>query len=54
MYLIFFKAYKQEGYLMEAVSKNNITGIEQNKSSLLRYAQDGLEKLKSYKSFPGR
>lgn len=53
IYLIFFKPYKQENYLIEAVSKNNITGIEQNKSSLLRYAQEGLEKLKSIKAFEG-
>ncbi|MGB4842897.1 MAG: hypothetical protein WBP16_00380 [Ferruginibacter sp.] len=53
VYLIFFKAYKQEGYLIEAVSKNNITGIEQNKNSLLKYAQDGLEKLKTIKPFQG-
>jgi hypothetical protein len=53
LYLIFFKANKQEGYLMEAVDKNNITGIEQNKSSLLRYAQEGLEKLKNIKAFEG-
>jgi len=53
IYLIFFKPYKQENYLFEAVSKNNITGIEQNKSSLLRYAQEGLEKLKSIKAFEG-
>ncbi len=53
IYLIFFKAYKQEGYLMEAVSKSNITGIEQNKSSLLRYAKEGLEKLTSIKPFQG-
>jgi hypothetical protein len=53
LYLIFFKAYKQEGYLVDAVSKNNITGIEQNKSSLLRYAQEGLEKLKDIKPFQG-
>jgi hypothetical protein len=53
IYLIFFKAYKQEAYLMEAVSKNNITGIEQNKNSMLRYAQEGLEKLKSIPAFQG-
>ena len=51
--LIFFKAYKQESYLMDAVEKNNITGIEQNKSSLLKYAQEGLEKTKSIKPFQG-
>lgn len=53
IYLIFFKPYKQENYLIEAVSKNNITGIEQNKNSLLRYAQEGLEKLKGIKAFEG-
>jgi len=53
IYLIFFKAYKQEGYMLEALDKNNITGIEQNKSSLLRYAQEGLEKLKTIKAFQG-
>jgi len=53
IYLIFFKPYKQESYLLEAVSKNNITGIEQNKSSLLHYAQEGLEKLKGIKPFQG-
>ena len=53
IYLIFFKAYKQEGYMMEAVSKNNITGIEQNKNALLKYAQEGLEKLGSQKPFQG-
>ena len=53
VYLIFFKPYKQEIYLKEAVGKNNITGIEQNKNALLKYAQDGLEKLNSIKVFEG-
>lgn len=45
LYLVFFKPYKQEYYLMEALSKNNMTGVEQNKSALLRYAEEGLVKL---------
>ena len=53
IYLIFFKAYKQEGYMMEAIDKSNITGIEQNKNSLLKYAQDGLQKLAVIKPFQG-
>ena len=53
VYLIFFRPYKQEAYLMEAVSKGNITGIEQNKSALLKYAQEGLEKLNGIKAFQG-
>jgi hypothetical protein len=53
LYLIFFKPYKQEVYLLEAMEKQNITGIEQNKNALLKYAQEGLENLKTMKSFEG-
>lgn len=53
LYLIFFKPYKQEVYLMDAIDKQNITGIEQNKNSLAKYAADGLEKLKTIKPFQG-
>ncbi len=53
IYLIFFKPYKQEAYMMEAVEKNNITGIEQNRNSLLKYAKEGLEKLAVEKPFQG-
>jgi predicted DNA-binding protein len=53
VYLIFFRPYKQEMYLMEAVEKGNITGIEQNKNALLKYAQEGLEKLNGLKAFKG-
>lgn len=53
VYLVFFKPYKQEVYLMEAMEKANITGIEQNKNSLLKYASEGLEKLKGIQGFQG-
>jgi predicted DNA-binding protein len=53
LYLIFFKSYKQEAYLMEAIEKKNINGIEQNKNTLLQYAQDGLKKLDGVKPFKG-
>ncbi len=53
IYLLFFKPYKQESYLIDAISKNNITGIEQNKNSLLRYANEGLEKVKTIPAFQG-
>ncbi|MFT3911553.1 MAG: hypothetical protein QM737_19165 [Ferruginibacter sp.] len=53
VYLIFFKAYKEEVFLMEAIEKANITGIEQHNNSLLKYANDGLEKLKAIKAFQG-
>ena len=50
VYLVFFRPYKQESYLMEAVNKKNIISIEQNLSSLRQFAEDGLEKLKTIKS----
>ncbi len=53
VYLIFFKPYKQEDYLLDAIQKGNITGIEQNKSSLLKYSTDGLTKLAAMKPFKG-
>lgn len=53
VYLIFFRPYKQEMYLMEAAEKGNITGIEQNKNALLKYATEGLEKLNTLKAFKG-
>jgi hypothetical protein len=53
VYLIFFKPYIQEKNLMEAIQKNNLTGIEQSKSSMLKYAQEGLVKLAAMKGYNG-
>lgn len=47
VYLIFFKCYKQEAYLMDAFERKNLVSIEQNISSLKKFAEEGLEKLKS-------
>jgi hypothetical protein len=51
--LIFFKSYIQEKYLMDAVNKKNVNGIEQNKNSLLQYSQEGLTQLAAIKPFKG-
>ncbi|HKO79361.1 MAG TPA: hypothetical protein VJU78_03160 [Chitinophagaceae bacterium] len=51
VYLIFFKANKQEAYLMEAVNQKNINSIEQNINSLQNFAGQGLEKLKDLKGY---
>jgi len=51
VYLIFFKCYKQEAYLMEAINKKNVVSIEQNVNSLQKFAADGLEKLKPLKGY---
>lgn len=53
VYLIFFKSYKQNGYLMDALDKGDINGIEQNRNSLLNYAKDGIEKLKENIHYQG-
>jgi len=53
VYLVFFKPYIQEQSLVEAISKNNITGMEQSKNTLKKYSEEGLEKLKSIKPFEG-
>jgi len=52
-YLIFFKSYKQEAYLLDAIIKNDLTSIEQNKNTLLAYTTSGLAVLDTLKSFNG-
>ncbi|MFI5186974.1 MAG: hypothetical protein ACHQF0_09630 [Chitinophagales bacterium] len=51
VYLVFFKPYKQEGYLMDAINKKNIVGIEENKNSMQKFAEEGMEKLKTMKGY---
>lgn len=53
IYLIFFKSYKQEAYLMDAIAKKDINGIEQNKNSLMTFAQEGISKLDTIKAYNG-
>lgn len=53
VYLIFFKSYKQEAYFMEALNKGDVAAMEQNKSTLSKYAAEGLTKLESTPSFEG-
>jgi hypothetical protein len=52
-YLIFFKSYKQEAYLLDAIIKNDLTSIEQNKNTLLASSTSGLAMLDTLKSFNG-
>ena len=51
LYLIFFKCYKQEAYLMDAVDKKNIVAIEQNINSLEKFSNEGLGKLQKMKGY---
>ena len=53
IYLLFFKSNKQEAYLLDALSKADLNAIEQNRSTLEKYANEGLAKLDTIKSFSG-
>jgi hypothetical protein len=51
VYLIFFKSYKQEAYLMDAINQKNVNSVEQNINSLQSFSEQGLEKLKGLKGY---
>ena len=53
IYLIFFKSYHQEEYLLRAIGANNINAVEQNRNTLLKYSAEGLSKLDTVKTFAG-
>jgi hypothetical protein len=53
IYLIFFKSYKQEVYMLDAIEKKNVIAIEQNRTALLQYAKDGLAALEASKGYKG-
>lgn len=51
IYLIFFKSFKQEVYLMDAINRKDVNAIEQNRMALVATAKEGIEKLKSVKLY---
>ncbi|MBD0256943.1 MAG: hypothetical protein ICV83_14590 [Cytophagales bacterium] len=53
VYLLFFKTYKQEMYLIDAVDKKNINAVEQNKNTLHKYAEENIKKLAAIPAFNG-
>lgn len=53
VYLIFFKSYKQEAYVLTALMKNDVNGLEQHNGTLKTFTTEGLNKLKTFKSYRG-
>lgn len=53
VFLIFFRSTKQQAYLMDAMARKDVNGIEQNRSTLEKYAAEGLQKLEGIKAFNG-
>lgn len=53
VYLIFFKCYKQEAYVMEALERKNLSALEQNRKSLIQFSKEGLYSLDTIMGFEG-
>ncbi|MGV3696240.1 LIC11966 family surface protein [Flavobacterium sp.] len=53
LYLIFFKVSFTDGNLVDAIEKKDLSAIQQNASSLILYADEGLGKLKEIKPYNG-
>lgn len=51
VYLIFFKSFKQDAYLTDAVNAANVNAMEQNRNALLKYADAGLQVLDTTTAF---
>jgi len=52
-YLLFFKSYKNEAYLMDAMSRQDITALEQSRNALATSATEDLQKVPPLGSFEG-
>jgi hypothetical protein len=53
VFLIFFKSYKQEAYVMDALNRKDLNGIEQNRNTLIKFAEEGLMRIDTIKAFDG-
>lgn len=51
IYLIFFKSFKQELYLTDAIGRQDINAIEQNRNALISTAKEGLAKIDAVKPY---
>lgn len=53
VFLIFFKSHKQEAYVMDALNRKDLNGIEQNRNTLIKFAEEGLMRIDTIKAFKG-
>lgn len=51
IYLVFYKPYKQEFYLLEAQNKGDINAMKQNQEALSQLSKDAKEQLKAIKPY---
>jgi hypothetical protein len=52
-YLLFFKMHKQDSYLMTAIEEKNVNSIEQNKNTMIKFADETTAKLRKLPAFEG-
>lgn len=52
-YLIFFKSFKQEAYMIDALNKNDVNALKQNADALGKFSEEGLAKLDTLRPFKG-
>jgi len=53
LYLIFFKCYWEDGEIVKAMNTGKITSMEQARTSLIKFANEGLQTLDTLKNFQG-
>lgn len=53
VFLIFFKSYKQELYVLDAQMKGDVSALEQNVSTLESFAEEGLLDIKKVGDYKG-
>lgn len=51
IYLIFFKSFKQEAYLLDAWRTGDVGKIEQNRKTLTKFSVEGIKKISSEKKY---
>lgn len=53
VYLIFFKSYKQEAYVLNAMNQEDLSAIVQHNNTLKQFTKEGLEELRKLPSYKG-
>jgi hypothetical protein len=53
VYLVFFKSGVQETLMLEALNRHDVNAIEQSRSSMVKFANEGLMQIDTIKAFSG-
>ncbi len=53
LYLIFFKVFKEEAYVMEALAMEDVSAIEQHNNSMIAFVEEGLDQIDDIEPFLG-